>query len=229
MVSLDALLLALPVLAVVSGTAAAPRGDPPPCSLNGKKTGGSCACDPGWVGAACERLNLLPANLSHGANWLTDGGAAAGNASFRSGGGTSSWGATQLRGDDGLWHTWVDEMKQNCGIDGYENNMQVGALPPQSFASQLLLCLLPSWLLLPPAALLPAAAAPLTLWRCLQIVHATSTERLGPWKREGPLHPFSSSSICAHALRDPASKKYLIFHTGCGNHSNPNSEVSRNI
>ena len=58
----------------------------------------------------------------------------------------------------------------------------------------------------------------------MQIVHATSTGRLGPWKRQGALKPFGSTSICAHALRDPASKKYLIFHTGCGNHSNPNSE-----
>jgi len=92
---------------------------PPPCSLNGAVVaGGGCSCDPGWAGDACERLNLLPADLSHGANWLSDAGAAAGNASSLAGGGTSTWGATQLRGDDGLWHTFVDEMKQNCGIDG---------------------------------------------------------------------------------------------------------------
>merc|ERR1711871_319590 len=71
-------------------------------------------------------------------------------------------------------------MALNCGIDGYENNMQ--------------------------------------------ILHTTSKDRFGPWQREGLIHPFASTAICAHVLRDPASKKYLIFHTGCGNHSDPNSE-----
>jgi hypothetical protein len=147
------------------------RGSPPPCSLNGVKSNGAsgiaaCICDKGWEGANCERLRLKPANLSEGFNsWST------------SAPGTSSWGATQLRGDDGLFHTWVGEMSMSCGIDGYENNMQ--------------------------------------------IVHFTSHERRSGWIRKEPVSPVTS--ICAHAIRDPATKKYLIFHTGCGDDANPNS------
>ena len=83
------------------------RGSPPPCSLNGVKNaaGTACVCDKGWEGEHCERLRLKPANLSEGFNsWST------------SAPGTSSWGATQLRGDDGLYHTWVDEMSMSCGL-----------------------------------------------------------------------------------------------------------------
>ena len=35
--------------------------------------------------------------------------------------------------------------------------------------------------------------------------------------------PFGSSAVCPHAARAPDGK-WLIFHTGCGNHSDPNSE-----
>ena len=88
-----ALLLAPPPTSSAAAGDVVHRGDPPPCSLNGAKAaGGSCSCDPGWVGDACERLNLLPANLSQGANWLTEAGGAAGNASSLAHGGTSSWG-----------------------------------------------------------------------------------------------------------------------------------------
>ena len=78
-----------------------PRGAPPACSLNGQVATApgaeaGCVCDAGWEGKACERLRLRPANLTHGFNsW---GGARSP--------GTSSWGATQLKGDDGLYHTW---------------------------------------------------------------------------------------------------------------------------
>ena len=150
---------------------ATPLAIVPPCSLNGELIAGACKCDPGWEGKVCERVRFLAANLSHGFNsW-------AGNTGQPSG--TSSWGATQLRGDDGLWHTWIDEMDLQCGLLSYQNNMQ--------------------------------------------IVHATSNNRLGPWQRHGPVSPFASSAVTAHAVRDPASKKFLIFHTGCGNHSDPNS------
>eukprot|EP00039_Didymoeca_costata_P032509 m.38121 g.38121 ORF g.38121 m.38121 type:complete len:462 (+) comp9391_c0_seq2:271-1656(+) len=56
-----------------------------------------------------------------------------------------------------------------------------------------------------------------------QIVHTTSKTRFGPWKRDGPVHPFASSAVCPHAVRAPDGT-WLIFHTGCGNHSDPNSE-----
>jgi len=145
------------------------------CSLNGACAASACVCDAGWVSGAkhaCERLDLLPADLSHGYNHLrghdTDNGS------------TSSWGATQLKGDDGLYHTFVGEMARNCGINGYENNEA--------------------------------------------IIHTTSKSALGPFVRHGTLTPFASSSICPHAQRDPKNGDWLIFHTGCGNHSDPNSE-----
>jgi hypothetical protein len=143
------------------------KGTPPPCSLNGARSAtGGCACDSGWEGVNCERLRLKPANLSDGFNsWSTTEA------------GTSSWGATQLKGEDGVYHTWVDEMTKGCGINGYENNMH--------------------------------------------IVHYTSKQRLGGWTRQAPVS--NVTSICAHALRDPASLKYLLFHTGCGDIMNPNS------
>jgi hypothetical protein len=56
-----------------------------------------------------------------------------------------------------------------------------------------------------------------------QIIHATSATPLGPWARDGPVKPFGSSAVCPHAQRS-ADGRWLIFHTGCGNHSDPNSE-----
>ena len=50
-----------------------------------------------------------------------------------------------------------------------------------------------------------------------------SQERLGGWERREPVS--AVTSICAHAIRDPASKKYLIFHTGCGNDTDPRSHA----
>jgi hypothetical protein len=133
-----------------------PKGTPPPCSLNGaRNAAGGCACDPGWEGVNCERLRLKSANLSDGFNsWSTTEA------------GTSSWGATQLKGEDGTYHTWVDEMSEGCGINGYENNMQ--------------------------------------------IVHYTSKQRLSGWSRQAPVS--NVTSICAHALRDPASSKCYPMH-----------------
>jgi hypothetical protein len=72
------------------------------CSLNGACRNGTCTCDSGWLGLHCERLDLLPADLRHGYNHLSG--------HENDNGSTSSWGATQLRGDDGLYHTFVGEM-----------------------------------------------------------------------------------------------------------------------
>ena len=72
------------------------------CSLNGECVGGACSCDSGWVGSACERLDLLPADLSQGYNHLLE--------HEQDNESTSSWGATQLKGDDGVYHTFVGEM-----------------------------------------------------------------------------------------------------------------------
>ena len=86
----------------VRAAAAEPCADDLGCSLNGACTNGACECDSGWVGDACELLDLLPADLSDGYNHLL--GHENDNES------TSSWGATQLKGEDGLYHTFVGEM-----------------------------------------------------------------------------------------------------------------------
>ena len=72
------------------------------CSLNGACVDGVCSCDSGWIGSSCERLDLLPANLAQGYNHLL--GHERDNES------TSSWGATQLKDDDGVYHSFVGEM-----------------------------------------------------------------------------------------------------------------------
>ena len=102
------LLLSAAFIAAVSATALAQTSAP-----ESSETKSS-----GFASGLEVRDALSTWRADHGANWLSDAGAAAGNASSLAGGGTSTWGATQLRGDDGLWHTFVDEMKQNCGIDG---------------------------------------------------------------------------------------------------------------
>ena len=79
-----------------------PCADDLGCSLNGACTSGACECDRGWLGVSCELLDLLPADLSDGYNHLL--GHENDNES------TSSWGATQLKGEDGLYHTFVGEM-----------------------------------------------------------------------------------------------------------------------
>eukprot|EP01043_Picozoa_sp_COSAG02_P050836 COSAG02_NODE_5276_length_4478_cov_1.851108_1_plen_234_part_10 len=55
-----------------------------------------------------------------------------------------------------------------------------------------------------------------------RIIHAVSQTPFGPWTRQGPLHPFGVSAECPHAIRGPDGT-YLVFHTGCGNLSDPNS------
>ena len=55
-----------------------------------------------------------------------------------------------------------------------------------------------------------------------RIIHAVSKTPIGPWVRQGSLHPFGVSAECPHAIRGPDGA-YLVFHTGCGNLSNPNS------
>ena len=98
-------------LLVVAAAAAAPlrRGSPPPCSLNGARgDDGACVCDPGWEGAACERLRLLPANLSQGANWLSGRGGEGTMHEFPKGGAKDIEAA--IAAADAAWNasTWAD-------------------------------------------------------------------------------------------------------------------------
>ena len=36
------------------------------CSLNGQCSSGTCKCDPGWTGAACDKLSFQPASRAGG-------------------------------------------------------------------------------------------------------------------------------------------------------------------
>ena len=139
--------------------------------------------------------------------------------------------SVQLKDEDGLYHTWVDEMMEGCGIDGYENNMQVTTT--SGLQLQLAYSCKPQresrvetpWRAVPCCntsvsasqvsrfeTRLACVCSPFVRWG--QIVHYTSDGPLGGWERQQPVS--AVTSICAHAIRDPATKKYLIFHTGCG-------------
>lgn len=135
------------------------------CSLNGDCVGGRCKCHSGWGGPRCGRLQLLPTTLQSGYNLVLS------NA-------TASWGGSTVLGDDGLYHSFVGEMAEHCGLSAFLTNDR--------------------------------------------IVHAVSKTPLGPWVRQGPLHPFGVSAECPHAIHGPDGT-YLVFHTGCGNLSNPRS------
>lgn len=78
------------------------------CSLNGACRGGHCACDPGWVGTTCNKLNLGPAALSNG---------------YRRPG-VSSWGGSVIRDGD-KYHLFVEELVNGCGLNTYVRNMRI--------------------------------------------------------------------------------------------------------
>lgn len=73
----------------------------------------ACSCFPGWLGADCGALDLLPVTTrvggTPGAVWPL-----ARN--------TSSWGGTITRGGDGQYHLLVSEMAQHCGLAAWQRN-----------------------------------------------------------------------------------------------------------
>lgn len=74
---------------------------------------GSCVCDPAWRGAHCEYLDL-PSVLPRAAGY------------HRTDPAVSSWGMHPvLNPTDGLWHTWVDENVNSCGIYSWISNSRV--------------------------------------------------------------------------------------------------------
>jgi len=78
------------------------------CSLNGVCTAGACICDGGWVGGACDRLDLLPmAAPVYG--WAPN---------------VTSWGGSVNQGDDGKWHLHVSEIINGCGLHYWDRNSQ---------------------------------------------------------------------------------------------------------
>jgi hypothetical protein len=58
------------------------------CSLNGvcRPSDGACVCDAGWMGSACEQLDLLPMPPMPAYGWDPN---------------VTSWGGSPVLGDDG--------------------------------------------------------------------------------------------------------------------------------
>eukprot|EP00658_Telonema_sp_P-2_P078652 TRINITY_DN7418_c0_g1_i6.p1 TRINITY_DN7418_c0_g1~~TRINITY_DN7418_c0_g1_i6.p1 ORF type:complete len:606 (+),score=78.46 TRINITY_DN7418_c0_g1_i6:190-2007(+) len=106
------LLLAMAIMMVHAA------GSPPSCttaldcSLNGECAASRCNCLPAWKGDRCDVLNLIPMSSPR------DGDA------YRSTD-RSSWGGSVSRGADGLYHLFVSEMAEQCGLSSYTSNSQI--------------------------------------------------------------------------------------------------------
>ncbi len=86
------------------------------CHLNGRCTGGSCACESAWTGPTCGSLALQPVNP-------LQMGFAERNATSQ----TTSWGGNAVRGDDGKWHMFVSEIANGCSLKYWTTNSQVSS------------------------------------------------------------------------------------------------------
>ena len=97
---------------------------PPRCSLNGASTGpATCACDPGWAGAECRSLALLPAPP------LTPAAQTHINAS------DNSWGISVLPDDSGtLFHGFMTELENGCALSTYSESSRIVHLTAPSLA-----------------------------------------------------------------------------------------------
>ena len=86
------------------------------CSLNGLCQDSKCVCDPSWKGTTCDTLALLPTDRTQPA-------AAYGGDSQQPN--VSSWGGSVLRADDGVYHLWVSEFINGCGLSTWLSNSHV--------------------------------------------------------------------------------------------------------
>lgn len=102
----------------VSGRMTRPCQTDESCSLNGvcSAATGRCTCDPGWTGARCGMMKLLPVNRSRvGYREVSSAGVR-----------TSSWGAGIIK-EHGVekWHAYVCVMTHSCGIGSWFANSAV--------------------------------------------------------------------------------------------------------
>ena len=74
------------------------------CNYNGQCHSGACKCSAQWKGAACDELNLLPADKGLGYQWQEDGQ------------NVTSWGGSVVVGDDGTYHMYAAEIEGHCGM-----------------------------------------------------------------------------------------------------------------
>jgi hypothetical protein len=82
------------------------------CALNGVCRNEICLCNGGWIGASCGQLDLLPAATTplNGYNVPN----------------TSSWGAGVIYDlASQLYHMWVAEFINHCGLLTWHNNSRV--------------------------------------------------------------------------------------------------------
>ena len=83
------------------------------CSLNGRCVGDRCVCEPGWGGADCHLLRLLPAAPVSKQAY----------AHYND----STWGGTVIR-EGGLYHLYFSEMANNCSLHMCEYFFDLTAL-----------------------------------------------------------------------------------------------------
>ena len=88
------------------------------CSQNGKCNEGSCDCNAGWSGHACQSLDLEPVNPS--------------KFGFRSvveGSNRSTWGGAIIRQvvdhDKAIFHMYASEITKGCGMNAWCQNSQI--------------------------------------------------------------------------------------------------------
>jgi hypothetical protein len=77
------------------------------CSLNGACSQGHCVCYPPWSGPTCGELDRLPATPKP---------------AFGSDPNISSWGGNAVQDDDGVWHLFVANMANGCGMRRWTSN-----------------------------------------------------------------------------------------------------------
>ena len=110
-------------------TSSVVRPDAPPspgciseldCQLSGLCVNGTCDCDPGWKGAHCGQLDLLPNNSSGHFAYRPPAPAGAAAPYW------NSWGASQpLRDAAGTYHLFATSILNGCGINVYTFNEQL--------------------------------------------------------------------------------------------------------
>jgi hypothetical protein len=95
------------------------------CSFAGACVADSCVCEVGWRGRFCEQLDLLPATRDpRSPPWLAPGTLGY-NQLSAAGNWTSSWGGAVVRDDRGLYHMWVNELTDSCGMYYWMSNSVV--------------------------------------------------------------------------------------------------------
>jgi hypothetical protein len=81
------------------------------CSLNGECANGMCTCVPPWTGDWCGVLDVLPAAAPDAALYRREN--------------TSSWCASTVRDDAGVWHAFISVFADHCGLNSWQANSQL--------------------------------------------------------------------------------------------------------